>query len=141
MAYASASELATRLGTTLYNELGDSDTARQAQWIADADAEIDGYLATRVATPVDTAQSPGAVPKLRQLSLAIASFNAYANKPPVPDVITSRYDAAITWLMAFEEGKGELPVAVPVDGPTVAATVAKTFGDTPTFATDDMGRL
>ncbi len=141
MAYASGSELQTRLGTTLYNELGDSDTSRQAQWISDADAEIDGYLSTRVATPINTGQSPGAVPKLRQLSLAIATFNAYANKPPVPEVIEKRYESAIEWLRAFEKGDAELPVTVPIEGPTAMATVAKTYGDTPTFTTDDMARL
>ncbi len=79
--------------------LGQIDESRVARAIADAGAEIDGYLAKVFSVPV----SP--VPDLvRNLTVAIAIYNLYSRRSEVPDNRLERYRAAVRTLENISRG-------------------------------------
>lgn len=82
--------------------------------IADADAEIDGYLAKRYSTPMDP------VPKvIHKFSKDIAVYNLSSRKGIDEDnrekTVLTRYNAAIKFLSLVSEGKVELGVSSNAD--------------------------
>lgn len=117
MSYCTLTDLTDRYGETELIQLTDEagtgaiDTVRVARAIADADAEIDAWLARRVALPLATV--PGAL-----VRMAAAMVRYYLYKDAAPDLVTDQYEAAVKFLQAVAHGTVSL-------GPDPA------FGSTP----------
>lgn len=85
-------------------ERDDADQALLALEVAcaDADLEIDGYLAGRYPLPIQ--QAPG---RLVQVAKRIARYNLYATS--APEEIATRYRDAIGWLKGVAAGRLNVP--------------------------------
>ncbi len=112
MAYCTLDELKARYSERMLIDVsdrddqptGEIDAALVARAIADADAEIDGYLRGRYALPLQALP-----PQLVDLSLRIAIYKAHANV--VTDKIRRDYEDAIKTLKLIAEGTVRLDVA------------------------------
>ncbi len=97
--------------------------------IADADGEIDGYLAKRYAVPMDPA------PKiLNKLSKDIAVYNLFSRmgiqEGSDEAIFLTRYNAAIKFLTLVAEGK--VSIGADADGdPASAAAIGFTVKSNP----------
>lgn len=127
--YAQASDMVARFGTVRLVELTDTGEVRTgeinsavlAQALADADAEINGYLQSRYTLPLTT------VPQvLNKLACDIALYVLMKERPI--QAVKDRYDAARSWLRDVAKGLFGLGLdsdnqVVPEgdDGPTVKA--------------------
>lgn len=133
MTYATESDLVERFG---FNELAQRtnrvdgltiDTVVLGRALLDADAEIDGYLATRYTLPL------GSTPTvLVRLAADLARYQLCADK--VPDSVRQRYVDAVVVLKRLASGEVQLAgiTAIPAAGGSgnavAARTPAKLFG-------------
>jgi phage gp36-like protein len=103
MSYATQADLISRYGETEIIQLSDRantgaiDAAVVADKIADADAEIDAYLAARYTLPLQTIPTV-----LKRIACDIARYHLYDNRA-TEDVIR-RYKAATDFLTAVAKG-------------------------------------
>ncbi len=118
MAYCTQADILERLPQDILVQLTDDDDTGQVdapvvqRAIADADAEIDGYVGTRHQVPL----SP--VPDLlRKLSVEIAIYHLYSRRRGAPDEWRQRYDDAIRLLRDLAAGKISLGVYDPQGSP------------------------
>jgi len=82
---------------------GEIDTDAVTRSIADADAEMDGYLGARYSVPL----SP--VPTIaRKLSVDISIYNLYARRRGAPEDRRQRYVDAIAFLKEVAAGRASL---------------------------------
>jgi phage gp36-like protein len=113
MAYCTASDLtnsglssATLIQLTDDNGDGVADAAVIAEAIAQADAEIDGYLGGRYAIPV------APVPALlRNLSVAVSAWKLYSHRGLNDERRRQDYDDAIATCRRLAKGEMVLPAA------------------------------
>lgn len=118
MAYCTQSDLLEQISEdkliqlTDDDDLGIIDASAIARAIADADAEIDGYAATRYDVPF----SPVPV-SIRKQSVDITIYNLYARRTGAPDDRRTRYNDAIRYLKDLSRGS----VSVGADGPAIDA--------------------
>lgn len=105
------------------DEDGSSDTDVIEQALADADAEIDAYLAVRYQLPLI---EPYPV-RLEGLAADIARYRLQDDNPL--DEVTERFRAAITFLRELANGKAALPGAIQPDTGGLRMTGAKTDAD------------
>lgn len=116
MPYATQQDLETRFGADELVERTDRaggqtiDAAVVAQHLADASAEIDGYLASRYAVPVDP---PSAI--LKALCCDIARYRLHGSV--ASDGVRQVYNDAIRFLRDIASGAVVLAGALP---PTAA---------------------
>lgn len=103
MSYCTQADLIDRFGDTEITQLSDRsglgalDSAIVAQAIADADAEIDGYLSGRYALPM------ASVPLvMTRLACDIARYWLFGQD--VTDLVKARYDQAISYLGKVASG-------------------------------------
>lgn len=107
MTYATQSDLETRFGSRELAKLTDRiagaviDAGVVAQALADADAEIDGYLAVRFALPL--AIIP---PVLLPLACDLARHNLWGERRT--DAIKGRYEEALRRLKEISRGQFDL---------------------------------
>ncbi|MBI2801241.1 MAG: DUF1320 domain-containing protein [Gammaproteobacteria bacterium] len=124
MTYATKEDLIERFGEDeilqLTDELqqGDVDDLKLTRALADADADINGYLAGRYTLPL--ASTP---PVIKRLACAIARYHLY-NKT-APDTVESRYKEAIRTLEGI--AKGIIGIGLDAVGVTVAPASAPDF--------------
>lgn len=116
MTYATAQDLTDRFGATELIELTDRantgaiDTTVLGRALADADAEINGYLASRYTLPL--ASVP---PVLVAKASDMARYYLYDVR--VTEAVKARYDDAVKYLQSLPKGLVSLgldPVNVPV---------------------------
>ncbi len=107
MAYSVKADILERLDLSVLIALtddsgsGSEDDTVITRAIADADAEIDGYVGSRHAVPLST------VPDIIQkFSVDIAIWNLYTRRGAAPEEIKDRYDKAISFLGLV--GKGQI---------------------------------
>jgi phage gp36-like protein len=82
--------------------------------LADADAEIDGYLAGRYTLPLTT------VPEaLRRIACDVARYHLYDDR--VTEAVQKRYDDAIKFLRMVAKGEVQLGVDTGGTAPVVSA--------------------
>jgi len=105
MMYATVADLQAQLRANELTQLADDDadgTADQAvldRAIADAQAEIDGYLGTRYTVPLAT------VPTLiRRLAVDLAIWNLYCRRDLMTDARKLQYESARKILKGLAEG-------------------------------------
>jgi len=107
--YCTKQDLIDRFGQdelvdlTQLNNTGVIDETVLGQAIADASAEMDGYLGGRYQLPLDTIP-----PVLKALCCNVARYNLYDEQ--ASEQVTKRYDAAIKFL--FSVSKGEISLGV-----------------------------
>ncbi|MDP2783299.1 MAG: DUF1320 domain-containing protein [Sulfurimicrobium sp.] len=103
MTYATLPDLVARYGEdelvklTDTNRSGVIDAGVLGQAIADADSEIDSYLAVRYSLPL--ASVPTA---LKRIACDITRYRLYDNR--APEEIRKRYEDAVKWLAAVANG-------------------------------------
>jgi len=130
MAYATLDDIRERLPEeSLVNLTDDSgagvvDEAAVARAIADADAEIEGYLATRHALPLDP------VPNLvRKLSVELAIYHLHSRRGGAPEEWRKRYEDGRRLLENIAKGLVSLGGAPdpgqPADGTAQAKSAAR----------------
>lgn len=110
MAYATQQNLVDRFGESEIVRISDRDgngsvdAAIVAKSLADADAEIDGYLGKVYALPL--AEVPARVTDLAQ---DIALYKLYPSNPP--EDVQRRYKDAVAFLRDVAKGVAVLPIA------------------------------
>src|SRR5487761_1933573 len=118
MTYATQADMVSRFGLdeitrlTDRNNAGIIDTVVLGSALADADATLDGYLASRYTLPLTSI--PAALP-MRAADLA----RYYLYGIAVPEQVKARHDDALAWLVQVAKGIVELGI----DAPTVNAEV------------------
>lgn len=132
MTYASQQNLIDRFGEdeliqlTDRDNLGAIDAAVVARALADADAEINGYLSTRYTLPLSPVPAV-----LEKLACDIARYQLFENA--VTEIVKERYENAIRFLKDVAAGK----VTLGVDGNgDTAATISNSVqisSTTPVF--------
>ena len=128
-----AAELA-RLTTE--NEV-EPDAAVVAKCIADADAEIDGYLGIRYQVPL----SP--VPDLvKAISVDLAIYNLHKRRPllPMPETCRQSYADRIGFLKAVVAGNATVGASA-AEPPAVSQDVAEIGSSTRIFSADGLKGL
>ena len=127
MTYATQSDLVERFGADelvqLTNRLGGQsiDAVVLGRALLDADAEIDGYLATRYTLPL--ASTPAV---LVRLAADLARYQLCGDK--VPDSVRQRYVDAVAVLKRLATGEVQLAgiTAVPAAGGAGNAVASRT---------------
>jgi len=103
MTYATEGDLVERFGARELAQRTDRvygtaiDTVVLGRALADADAEIDGYLATRYSLPL--AATPAVI---NRLACEIARYRLHDEG--VPDTVRQRYEDAVSLLKKFSSG-------------------------------------
>lgn len=125
MPYCTQSDLATRFGAAELIQLtdrantGTADAAVIAQAIADASAEIDGYLEGAYALPL------AVVPvNLTRIACDLARYRLYENQPT--ETVSERYKAGVRYLELVAQGKISL-------GPSGSGALTAPDGDSVAF--------
>lgn len=109
MTYATQQDLVDRFGATELLQLSDRantgsiDAAVVAKALADADAEIDSYLAARYTLPL--ASSPEIIVRL---AADMARYFLYDDR--ATDQVGKRYEAAVKLLRAISSGAASIGV-------------------------------
>lgn len=124
MPYTTLSLLQDRFGESELIQLTDKATPRTGaivvsvvdKAIADADAEIDGFVGVRYAVPLPEPTPPVLVP----IACDIARYRLYGNA--VPDIVRQRYEDAVARLKDIAAGRMVLGVD-PISTPTVSTGV------------------
>ena len=114
--------------------IGVVNTTRVSQAIADADAEIDGYVATRYAVPV-AAPVPAL---LKKLSIDITIYNLWRRRQKIPELVRTAYEDAIKKLEQIAKGTITLGVD-PAPAESSKSSAGETFGPERVFDRDKMG--
>ncbi len=131
MPYTTRAEMIERFGERELIQLTDRsgagiiDEAVLSRAMADADAEIDGYLRERYALPL--AAVP---PVLARLAANIARYNLYDEM--APEEPRRRYEDAVRTLKAI--AKGEVHLGLPTGGAAPAVGAPKVAGPARTFS-------
>jgi len=118
MAYCTQSDILNQITTVELIQLTDDavagviNTTIVARAIADADAEIDGYLGSRHVVPLTTV--PAIVLKI---SVDLSIFNLYSRRGTIPDIRADRYKNAIRFLEQVGQGKISLGASDPGGNP------------------------
>jgi phage gp36-like protein len=138
MTYAAESDLTERFGALELAQRTDRtngttvDAAVLGRALADADAEINGYLATRYTLPL--ASTP---PLINRLACEIARYRLYDDG--VPETVRVRYQDAVSLLKRMASGEVQLAGITPVavaggSGNAVATRTSTTQFDATSLA-------
>lgn len=121
MGYAALQDMVDRFGETELVQLSDRsmtataiDETVVAAKLADADAEIDGYLGQRFTLPL--ASVP---PVLKRIATDLARYHLYDDR--ATEQVTKRYDDAIAFLKGV--AKGDLSIGVDEGGEEPAQAI------------------
>ncbi len=115
MSYVANMDIEERLGTQAY--VGLTDDAGTGQADADkvdearlgAEGEVDSYLASRYAVPIDVGVHPELAGLLKSITLDLVEFRLQCRRPPVAAEVMRKRDAAMVWLRDVAGGRAKLP--------------------------------
>lgn len=114
MAYITQAEIEEQLPAEQLIQLTDddgdgvADASVVADLIADAEAEVNGYLQTRYTLPLAT------VPQLiKKYTANIAVYNAFGRRQRVSEAVTKRYDDTVKALDKIAKGQITLGIEDP----------------------------
>lgn len=122
MSYASNADVLSRIGNRLYVQLTDdagnaaADEAKVTDARLGAEAEVNSYLGRRYRVPVDVTTDADIAVCLKSLTLDLVEFRLHARRPPVPQDVRLKREAAIKWLQQIASGAALLPSAVEIPG-------------------------
>ncbi len=146
MSYVTDDDIARRLGPAAYVQLtddagaGEADSAVVAEARQGAEGEVNSYLARRYRVPIESAGGEvGAV--LATVTLDVIEYRLHARRPPVPDDITARYRAALSWLAAVASSEVVLPSAAALPGNPATGTVAVASGNPAVLSREELKDL
>ena len=133
MAYAVVQDMVDRFGAAELVQLtdrsatptGEYDSGLIEQAIADAEAEINAYLASRYALPL--AEVPAT---LTRLACNIARYHLYGAS--LSEEVTKRYDASVAFLKSVSRGDAVIGVSSAGTAPVVE-NAPEHFGPDRTF--------
>jgi phage gp36-like protein len=115
-------------------ESGDvPDAAVVAEAIAQADAEIDAYLAVRYQLPL--AATPA---RVKALSSGLALYHLYSRRSVMPEVRRQKYEDAVKFLKDVAAGRAEIIGAAGVEVPGAAQDVTEITSATRVFDRDKL---
>ena len=135
MAYLTNSDIEQRLGSAAYIQLtDDAGTGSANEAVVDAarvaaEGEVDSYFARRHRVPIDLNAHPELSGVLAAVTLDIAEYRLNARRPPVPEDVTSRYQAALIWLAQVAAGQVVLPSVAVLPGNDATGLRAASTGD------------
>lgn len=138
MPYATAAQMEAQFGSrelialTDRDNVGVVDAAVLARALADADAEIDSYLAGRYPLPL-----VGTFPVLVRHACNMARYYLSAAEVAEVDAVRSRYKDAIRYLESVRDGKTRL-AADAVGAPAPEAARISVVGSERTFTADTL---
>lgn len=136
MTYATQQNLIDRFGEqeliqlTDRDHLGEINTTVLDRALADADAQINGYLSVRYTLPLG-APLPT---ELERVACDLARYALYGDR--VTDIVAKRYDAAISLLRDVASGKARLGVA-DTSSAQSSSNIAEMSATTPVFRRAD----
>jgi phage gp36-like protein len=136
MTYATQQDMIDRFGSTELIELtdranlGSIDTTVLGRALADADAEINGYLASRYTLPLLSVP-----PVLVAKACDIARYYLYDVR--VTEAVKARYDDAVSYMQSLAKGLVSLGLD-PVNVPVVVAGGVQVQGGTRVFSADNL---
>lgn len=113
MSYATQADLTDRFGAAELAQRTDRsngetiDVVVLGRALADADSEIDGYLASRYTLPL-----PSTPPVLTRLACDMARYRLYDDA--VPETVRLRYQDAVALLKRLSSGEVQLAGITPV---------------------------
>lgn len=132
MSYATANDLALRLGATVYGEIYPEET-EAASDLADAEAEINGCIGRRYLVPVT---APEALPLLKGWTLTLAEERAYARAAgsSFTEKLNTRAAQVRKYLDEIRSGQFQLPGAAENE----QAVISISQSDEEVFGRDNM---
>lgn len=139
MAYATVQNMIERFSEKEIARLSDRvgrgetiDTAIVESKLADADAEIDGYLQTRYALPL-----PSVPPVLRRIATDIARYHLYDDR--ATEQVTIRYKDAVAYLRLLAKGDVALTPATGEEAPAAGSAGTPMYeAPEPVFTRDSL---
>jgi phage gp36-like protein len=147
MSYVTNSEIQSRLGTQAYIQLtddtgsGSADTAKVDEARLGAEGEVNSYLATRYAVPVNLSGEAEVQAVLKSFVLDLVSYRLHSRRPPVPADIVRRREEAVTWLGRVASGLVQLPSALTVAENASRGILPQTTGPARTMTREGMENL
>jgi phage gp36-like protein len=76
-----------------------------------SEGEVNGYLATRYAVPVDLTAHADVAATLKAFTLDITVYRLHLRRPPVAEDIRNARNDAVKWLEGVAKGAIDLPAA------------------------------
>ena len=145
MNYISDQDIELRLGSAVCVQLtddagsGEINAAVLEAARADAEGEVNSYLARRYRVPIDTVSHPEVVGVLRAVTLQIVEYRLYSRRSSVPEDVVERYEMAIKWLEKVADGEVHLPGDSPLALANVTGMVARVAGNEGVFSREGLG--
>jgi len=102
--------------------------------IAQADAEIDAYLAVRYHLPL-----PETPARVKFLAVDMVLYHLYSRRSVVPEVRRQKYEDAVAFLKLVGAGKAEIVGAAGVEMSGDAQEVTEITSAARVFTRDDLG--
>jgi len=137
--YITQADLESKISKSLLIQLTDDDktglidSAKIDSAIADAEAEINGHIATKYTVPVSPVTD-----LLKKLARTIAVKNLYDRRPSTPENVNDNYDNAVAFLKEVARGNATLGVD-PAPAESSKAGSGETFGPERVFDRDKLG--
>jgi len=147
MSYASNVDVEERLGSTAYVQLtddagtGSADTDKVAEALLGAEGQIDSYLGRRYAVPIDISQHSELAGLLKSVTLDLVEFRLNARRPPVPEDIRRKQEAAVRWLQRVAAGQAVLPAIDELQGNQSGGICGEVIGPDRVMTRDEMEDL
>jgi phage gp36-like protein len=147
MSYVTNSEVQSRLGTQAYIQLtddtgsGSADTAKVDEARLGAEGEVNSYLATRYAVPVNLSGEAEVQAVLKSFVLDLVSYRLHSRRPPVPADIVRRREESVTWLGRVASGLVQLPSALTLAENAATGILPQSMGPARTMTRESMENL
>jgi phage gp36-like protein len=109
------------------------DAAVVAEGIAQADAEIDSYLAVRYQLPLIATPA-----RVKSLAVDLSLYHLYSRRSVAPEVRQQKYDNAVAFLKLVAAGKAEIVGASGVEVPGDVQDVTEVSSAARVFSRDKM---
>jgi len=115
------------------NKTGSVDADKVTRAIVEAEAEVNGYIATKYAVPL-AAPVPDLV---KQLAIDVAIYRLYRRRQRVPDDVRTAYEDAVNKLEGIAKGLVTLGIDPP-PAESSSATSGQVFGPERVFNRDKL---
>jgi len=147
MGYATNADVEERLGTALYVQLtddtgtGSADTDKVTEARQGAEGEVNSYLGRRYSVPVDVAAHAEVAGVLKSVTLDLVEFRLHERRPPVPEDVRRKRDAAVKWLEMVASGAVVLPAGSELAGNPALGISGRVVGAERVLTREEMGNL